>query len=50
MPRDRHFFDRTPIRPDRLPRIDGSFAAIPHRFLRHGFFASLDHSVMRSSA
>ena len=36
-------FDRTPIRPDRVPRIDGSFAAIPHRFLREGFWASLEH-------
>jgi hypothetical protein len=34
-------FDRTPIRPDRIPRIEGSFAAIPHRFLRDGFWASL---------
>jgi hypothetical protein len=43
MPGDRTFFDRTPIRPDRVPRIDGSFAAISHRFLRDGFFASLEH-------
>lgn len=43
MTRDRPSFDRTPIRPDRIPRIDGSFAAISHRFLRHGFWASLEH-------
>lgn len=36
-------FDRNPLRPDRVPRIDGSFAAIPHRFLRDGFWASLEH-------
>lgn len=36
-------FDRTPIRPDRVPRIDGSFAAVPHRFLRNGFWAALEH-------
>lgn len=40
---NRTFFDRTPIRPDRVPRIDGSFAAISHRFLHHGFLASLEH-------
>lgn len=27
--------------PDRVRRIDGSFAFIPHRFLREGFFASV---------
>jgi hypothetical protein len=43
MTHDRGFFDRRPIRPDRIPRIDGSFAAVPHRFLREGFFASLEH-------
>lgn len=33
---------RPPIRPDRVRRIAGqSFAFIPHRFLRDGFFASL---------
>ena len=29
--------------PDRIRRISGSFAFIEHRFLRDGFFASLDH-------
>lgn len=34
---------RTPIAPDRIRRIAGqSFSFIPHRFLRGGFFASLD--------
>jgi hypothetical protein len=36
-------FDRTPLRLDRLRCIDGSFAFLPHRFLRDGFFAALDH-------
>jgi hypothetical protein len=36
-------FDRTPLRPDRVRKIDGSFAFLPHRFLRDGFWASLDH-------
>jgi hypothetical protein len=33
---------RAPIVPERVRRIDaGSFAFLPHRFLREGFFASL---------
>lgn len=32
---------RSPIRPDRVRRIDGSFAFIPHRLLRDGFLSSL---------
>ena len=32
---------RTPVRPDRVRRIDGGFAFIPNRFLHDGFFASL---------
>ena len=43
MRRNHTDFDRTPLRPDRVRRIDGTFAAIPHRFLRHGFWASLEH-------
>lgn len=43
MTRARPDFDRTPLRPDRLRRIDGSFAFLPHRFLRAGFWAALDH-------
>jgi len=42
MSRSAPFFDRTPLLPDRIPRIEGSFAAIPHRFLRDGFWASLE--------
>jgi len=41
--RRRPDFDRTPLRPDRVRKIDGSFAFLPHRFLRGGFWASLDH-------
>jgi hypothetical protein len=41
--RRRHAFDRTPLRPDRLrSTAEGSFAFLPHRFLRDGFWASLD--------
>jgi hypothetical protein len=40
-------FDRTPIRPDRVRKIDGSFAFLPHRFLRHGFWASLTSDELR---
>jgi hypothetical protein len=36
-------FDRTPLRADRVRKIDGSFAFLPHRFLRHGFWAALEH-------
>jgi hypothetical protein len=39
-------FDRTPLRPDRVRKIDGSFAFLPHRFLRDGFWASLDHGEL----
>ncbi len=39
-------FDRTPLRPDRVRRIDGSFAHLPHRFLREGFWATLTHEEM----
>jgi hypothetical protein len=35
--------ERTPLRPERVRRIDGSFAFIEHRFLRDGFFESLTH-------
>ena len=43
MSRGRPAFARTPRRPDRVRKIDGSFAFLPHRFLRDGFWASLDH-------
>ncbi len=38
---DRGAFQRAPIAPDRVRCIDSSFAFIPHRFLRAGFFTSL---------
>ena len=38
-PSDR--ISRTPIVAARIRRIEGSFAFLPHRFLRQGFFASL---------
>lgn len=37
-------FQRAPIRPDRIRRIEGGFAFIPSRFLHEGFFASLSHA------
>jgi len=33
----------TPLCPDRVRKICGSFAFIEHRFLHDGFFAALDH-------
>ena len=32
---------RAPILPERRRTIDGSFVFVPHRLLRHGFFAAL---------
>ena len=34
---------KTPLVPDRVRKINGSFAFIEHRFLRDGFWSSLDH-------
>jgi len=34
---------KTPLEPDRVRRIAGSFAFIEHRFLRRGFFSVLTH-------
>jgi hypothetical protein len=34
---------RNPLVSHRVRSINGSFAFIEHRFLRHGFWASLDH-------
>jgi len=34
---------KTPLFPGRIRKIDGSFAFIEHRFLRNGFWESLDH-------
>ena len=33
---------RSPVRPDRIRRIERGFAAVPNRFLQDGFFASLN--------
>ena len=35
--------ERRLLCPDRIRKIHGSFAFIEHRFLRDGFWASLDH-------
>ena len=35
--------ERRLLCPDRIRKINGSFAYIEHRFLRDGFWASLDH-------
>ena len=35
--------ERTPLCPERVRRIDGSFAFMEHRFLKDGFFESLTH-------
>jgi len=35
--------EKTILCPDRVRKIGGSFAFIEHRFLRDGFWASLDH-------
>ena len=35
--------DKSPLVPDRLRRIQGSFAYIEHRFLREGFWQGLSH-------
>jgi hypothetical protein len=34
---------RNPLIPDRVRTITGSFAFIEHRFLRHGYWATLGH-------
>jgi len=34
---------KSPIEPCRIRKITGSFAFIEHRFLREGFWASLNH-------
>lgn len=38
---------RPPIAPGRMRRIDGSFAFVPHRFLRDGFIQSLTADELR---
>ena len=38
--------EKTPIIPQRVRRINGSFAFIEHRFLSDGFWCSLDHQEL----
>jgi hypothetical protein len=38
---------RAPIRPDRIRRIDGSFAFLPHRLLREGFLCMMTPTELR---
>ena len=35
--------EKRPIVADRIRQIQGSFAFIEHKFLRHGFWTALDH-------
>lgn len=35
--------EKNPIKPSRIRKITGSFAFVEHRFLREGFWASLNH-------
>ncbi len=37
---------RDPLVSNRVRKINGSFAFIEHRFLRHGFWASLNHDEL----
>lgn len=37
---------RDPLVSNRVRKINGSFAFIEHRFLRHGFWASLGHEEL----
>jgi len=47
-PTRRGVIHRAPIVPERVRLIGGqSFAFLPHRFLRHGFFASLSPDELR---
>jgi hypothetical protein len=38
--------EKKPILPDRVRKIKGSFAFIEHRFLRSGFWASLEQQEL----
>jgi hypothetical protein len=38
--------NQQPIKTDRIRRIEGSFAFIEHRFLRHGFWTGLSHHAL----
>lgn len=47
-PPQRAVIQRSPILPERMRSIGGqSFAFVPHRFLREGFFASLTPDELR---
>ncbi len=35
--------EKKPVTPDRIRKINGSFAFIEHKFLRRGFWTSLEH-------
>ena len=38
--------ENTPLCPQRVRKISGSFAFIEHRFIRNGFFSSLTHQEL----
>ncbi len=38
--------DKSPLYPERLRTITGSFAFIEHRFLRDGFWSSLSQHAL----
>jgi hypothetical protein len=42
----RNSIGRSPIRAERVRKIDGGFSFIPHRFLHEGFFASLSRDEL----
>lgn len=43
---EEHMENRRPLVCNRIRKIDGSFAWIGHRFLRGGFFTSLNHNEL----
>ena len=38
--------EKRPIKPDRIRKIEGGFAFIEHKFLRCGFWTSLEHQEL----
>jgi len=38
--------DKSPLCPERLRKITGSFAFLEHRFVRDGFWTSLSHHAL----
>jgi hypothetical protein len=38
--------DKSPLAPERVRKITGSFALLEHRFLRDGFWTSLSHHAL----